>query len=359
MPLTLYKGFMLEMGLRILAFGAGVFLVITTVLAAIRSFVLPRNESVLLSNWVFSGLRRAFTAIAKLGRTYSQRDKVMALYAPVGLVALPIVWLGVVSLGYTIIFWALDEGSLERCYRLSNSSLLTLGSEEPTEGFTASFMSYSEATLGLFLMTLLISYLPTIYQAFSRRELVVARLELRAGTEASAVELLCWLNRSGSLQDDREQWEIWEEWFVEIEETHTSLPVLSFFRSPQPGRSWVMAAAIILDAAALLISAVEMSHAPNITLCFKAGCVAINRVSRFFKFEAQTKAPTPVDGKEPLEDPERQDFEDACEQLSKAGIPLKADVEGAWEQYQQLRIKYAGAVDYLAKLTMAPVTKPI
>ncbi|RYY13681.1 MAG: hypothetical protein EOO36_15455, partial [Cytophagaceae bacterium] len=39
-------------------------------------------------------------------------------------------------------------------------------------GLVINVFSYSEATLGLLLLTLLISYLPTIYQSFSRREVV-------------------------------------------------------------------------------------------------------------------------------------------------------------------------------------------
>ena len=337
---------MTDILLRWLAFGGGLFLVISTVLAAIRSFVLPRNETVLLNAAVFRGLRWLFSTVARLGRNYERRDKVMALYAPVGLVAIPIVWLALLSVGYTSIFWALGEGHWERCFRISNSSLLTLGSEEPSHNVWANILSYSEATLGLLLMTLLISYLPTMYQAFSRREITVARLELRAGAKASAVELLLWLNRTGSLHDDRTQWQDWEQWFVEIEETHTSLPILSFFRSPQPGRSWVTAAGVILDAAALIISSVEQPRDPHMTLCFKAGCVAINRVSRFFRYE-ESPENTPPDATH------HPDFRRARQQLQEAGIPLKPEAD-AWQQYHELRSRYARAVAYLARVTMAP-----
>ena len=48
------------------------------------------------------------------------------------------------------------------------------GIEKPV-GTLAAVLCFSEATLGL-LLTLLLSYLPTIYQAFSRREVTVGRL---------------------------------------------------------------------------------------------------------------------------------------------------------------------------------------
>lgn len=339
--------------LHTLAFAGGSFLVACSVLAAVRSFVLPRNESVLINNWTFMSIRFVFTKLAATRKTYARRDKIMALYAPLSLVSLPIVWLALASVGYIFIFWALGEESWVQCYRLSSSALLTLGAENAESVWISAF-SYSEAGLGLLLITLLISYLPTIYQAFSRRELVVSRLELRAGINRSAPELIGWLNRGGGLQDDRQQWEAWEEWFVEIEETHTSLPILSFFRSPQPGRSWVTAASIILDTAALITSAVDQVEDPHIQLCFKAGCLSVNRVSRFFDQQAHAEAPKITDDEDPIEHPDRTAFYSAFKQLGDLGIPLKPDREQAWQSYDQLRSRYVGAIDYLAKLTMSP-----
>ncbi|QDA59783.1 hypothetical protein [Hymenobacter jejuensis] len=343
---------------RFLAFVGGAFLIISTVLAAVRSFILPRNESVLINNVAFTGVRYIFNLMASWQNTYARRDRLMALYAPIGLVTLPIVWLALVSFGYILIFWALGEEDIIQCYRLSSSALLTLGAENAESVWISAF-SYSEAGLGLLLITLLISYLPTMYQAFSRRELVVARLELRAGADRSACDLIMWLNRTGSLTDDGIQWERWEEWFVEIEETHTSLPILSFFRSPQPGRSWVMAASIILDAAAVILSSVDQARDPQIELTFKAGCVAINRVFRFFHVSAQSEPSSLVDTDHTVEDPTQADFFKVYDQLVKNGVGVKPDRQEAWNHYRELRSRYAEAIEYMAKLTMAPEMKSI
>ena len=48
-------------------------------------------------------------------------------------------------------------------------------------------------------------------------------------------------------------WERWEEWFSDIEETHTSLTVLVHYRSQQPDHSWVNAAGAVMDAAAMSV----------------------------------------------------------------------------------------------------------
>ena len=341
--------------LRVVTGLGGMVLVITTLSAAIRSFVLPRNEVVLMNVWVFRSIRTIFDAAAKTANSYERRDRIMAHYAPVALVALPVVWEALVSVGYTALYWAVGVGSLKVCYELSGSSLLTLGTAK-TYGMWLNMLTYSEATLGLLLLTLLLSYLPTIYQAFSRREVTVALLELRAGTPPTAACLLGWLNHDGSVQNDDAQWAAWEQWFVEIEESHTSLPILSFFRSPQPGRSWVTSCGLILDAAALLFSAVDGPRPRQTQLTFKAGCLALNRVYRFFDDRTGTEPTDLLPGEDAL-DPGRADFDQACAQLQAQGMCLCDDRTAAWQQYQELRSRYASALDFLAKLTMAPGLK--
>ncbi len=346
----------LHYALRLLVGLTGGLLVLITVSAAIRSFVLPRNESVRLNVFVFGGVRALFDFAAKHARTFARRDRIMAHYAPVGLVALPIGWLALVGLGYTGIYWALGVADFAKSYELSGSSLLTLGTAKQN-GFVVNVFSYSEATLGLLLLTLLISYLPTIYQAFSRREIVVAQLELRAGVPASAAGVVLWLGRDKDFLNDDAQWLVWEQWLVEIDESHTSLPVLAFFRSPQAGRSWVLAAGLILDAANLLFSALDVPRSRQVELTFAAGVLALNRVHRFFDHKSGTE---PVELRTPEEmaatTPGRAEFAKAWQALRTAGLPLRANEEAAWQHYQERRVRYEPSLKFLGALLMTPPT---
>lgn len=345
-----------DYALRLLAGLAGGWLVIVTVSGAIRSFVLPRNESVRLNIFVFSGLRALFDFAARHTNNFARRDRILAHYAPVGLVALPIGWLALVGVGYSGIYWALGVESFTKSYELSGSSLLTLGTTSEG-GLLINVFSYSEATIGLLLLTLLISYLPTIYQAFSRREIVVAQLELRAGVPASAAGLLRWLGHDQDLSNDDDQWLEWEKWLVEIDESHTSLPVLAFFRSPQGGRSWVLAAGLILDAANLLFSALEVARPRQVEITFTAGVLTLNRVHRFFDHKSGTK-PAELRTEEELlaTIPGRQEFADAWQTLREAGLPLRPDEEVAWQHYQERRQRYEPALKFLGALLMTPPT---
>ncbi|MGQ0604579.1 MAG: hypothetical protein ACT4QE_23105 [Anaerolineales bacterium] len=96
----------LEITLRILAFFIGVWLVFSAVLSALRTFVLPRSAPDGITRVVFRLIRYLFHLRVKRLRTYEEKDRVLAVYAPVSLLALPPVWMGVMCLGYTALFWA-------------------------------------------------------------------------------------------------------------------------------------------------------------------------------------------------------------------------------------------------------------
>jgi len=140
--------------------------------------------------------------------------------------------------------------SLGDAFLVSGSSLLTLGFA-PVDGFAEQVVAFSEATIGLGVVALLITFLPTVYAAYSRRATMVGLLEVRAGSPPNSCEFIVRQHEIGWLTMLGERWENWERWFVEIEESHVSYPMIVFFRSPQPAHSWLTAAGTILDVAAI------------------------------------------------------------------------------------------------------------
>jgi hypothetical protein len=215
-------------------------------------------------------------------------------------------------------------------------------------------LAFSEAALGLILVALLIAYMPTMYSAFSQREAAVSMLEVRAGAPPSAITMITRLHRIGRFDYLNELWEQWEVWFVYVEETHTSLAALPFFRSPEPNRSWVTAAGAILDAASLVNSVVDIPHDARADLCIRAGYLALRSIGNFFRLDL---LPIPQPG-----DPEslrqisitRQEFDEACAELEAGGVPLRPDREKAWRDFAGWRITYDSPLLALAAVTMAP-----
>ena len=155
--------------LKILAFPVGLALVAIAVGSAIKTFVLPRAAPDPVVRVVFVNLRKLFQLIMRTTPTYEQRDAVMAFYAPIGLMLLLPVWLTMIGIGYTLMFWALGSPSLYEAFKISGSSLLTLGFATG-DHVALALLEFTEATIGLIMVATLIAYLPTIYSAFSRRE---------------------------------------------------------------------------------------------------------------------------------------------------------------------------------------------
>lgn len=338
---------------RVAVFALGAVIVLYTVVSAVRTVVLPRGARDELSGFVFRGLRWCFEQGLRLTSTYEQRDRVMAFFAPISLLLLLPTWLIVVAFGYVLMYWATGiEETLFRDILISGSSLLTLGFARG-DTLVQTLLAFSEATIGLMLVALLIAYLPTMYGAFQRRELAVTMLEVRAGTPPSAVEMLQRFHRLHRLEDLHELWEDWESWFAEIEESHTSLSALVFFRSPQPDHSWVTAAGAVLDAAALVRSTVDVPTDVQADLCIRAGYLALRRIADFFDIRYNAAPSFPAD---PISIT-RAEYEEACRELEVAGVPLKADREQAWRDFAGWRVNYDSPLLALAQLTMAPYAR--
>ena len=335
------------LALRVLVGLAGALISVLTVLSAVRSVVLPRAVPARIAATVFAVMKVLFNARLRRVSSYEARDRVMASYAPLSLLGMLLTWLLAVYVGFVGIFWALHD-SWHDAVELSGSSLLTLGFDRPPT-LLGELASFAEAAIGLVLLALLITFLPSLYGTFSRREAAVAKLEVRAGRPPSGVELLerAWaIQRFDMLPD---LWSSWEDWFIDLAETHTSLPALPYFRSPTADQSWVTAAGALLDAASLHVSIVEGPPDVDAQLTLRAGYLALRRLCVFFALPFPEK-PAPTD---PISI-RRTEFDDAWQRLEAAGLPLRADKEQAWLDFAGWRVNYDIPLLSLATLTMAP-----
>jgi len=230
-----------EVAVAVVVFALGAAAVLGTLGSAVRTVVLPRGVPARLGSLVFVVVGRLFRL--RLGRsaTWQRRDAVMAGLAPTALLTLVVVWLTITQLGYTAMFWALGAHPPQEAFTHSVSSLTTLGFSQPGD-LPSVVLAFTEAGIGLTLLAMLITYLPSLYAAFAKREAAVALLEVRADSPPFGAAMLERYARIGWLGGLTAIWDQWETWFVEVEESHTSFAALVYFRSPQPDHSWITAA---------------------------------------------------------------------------------------------------------------------
>jgi hypothetical protein len=326
---------------------AGAVCVVLTALSAALTVAVPRGTPVMITRWVFVGMGVVFSLLSRR-RDPRRQDRIMALYAPLSLLTLPAVWLVLVLAGYAALFWAVGVRPWQSAFLESGSSLLTLGFRVP-DGVTTGILVFSEAALGLGLLALLISFLPSIYGSYSRREVMVTALETQAGSPPWAAVFLERFARIGGLEELESYWLEWSRWFADIEETHTSTPSLVYFRSPQPDRSWVTAAGAVLDAAALLLSTVDIPRQPAAALCIRAGYLALQRIGDFYVMPYNPD-PRPDD---PIS-VSRAEYDAACERLIAAGARLKSDRDQSWRDFAGWRVNYDAVLLQFASLCVSP-----
>jgi hypothetical protein len=333
--------------LQIVVFVIGLLGAARVVFSAIRTFVVPRGDNDALSRFSFRMILKLFALIAKPSRPYEVRDRVMAYYGPIALIALPAFWLVLLAASFAAMFWAIGLPAGDALV-VSGSSLLTLGFDRPAVS-GGEFLAFTEAAIGLALVALLISYLPTIYGSFSRRELLVNLLEVRADSPPSPIVMITRMDRLAGLSVLDDLWVRWEQWFAELEETHTSLPILVFYRSQQNNHSWVNASGAMMDAAALMRSSVDIEQDVQADLMIRAGYLALRRIAAYFGIafdpDPSPTATTSVD---------RTRFDQALAVLETAGVPLVKDRDRAWADFNGWRVNYDAVLRGLERLTMAP-----
>ena len=259
---------------------AATALIVVVFLDTFEAMILPRRVThayrparlFYRSAWIL------WRAGAKLFPGSRRRQAFLSVFGPLSLLALLGLWASGLITGFALLDWSLGtalssrptaDGHFTTYLYFSGTTFFTLGYGDlvPT-GAMGRVLSVAEAGIGFGFLAVVISYLPVLYQAFSRREIIISLLDARAGSPPSAGELLRRLAEARSLAGVGPALVEWERWSAELLESHLSFPVLSFYRSQHDNQSWVAALTTILDTSALLIAGVDSPDEHQARLTF-------------------------------------------------------------------------------------------
>jgi hypothetical protein len=332
--------------IRVLCGVAGIFLQVIVLDAAIRTFLLPRVADVTLSRVIAQVIRRLFNLVAGK-KSYATKDRILSLYASITLLAYQTMWLGLSLVAFAFFYVASGTPSFSLAFNVSGSSLFSAA----THRGAVSALGYIEAGIGLTLLALLIAFIGPLYQSFQRREFAVSRLTVRAGIPATPWGVLEIAQSVESYDRLDELWREWETWFIDVGETHTTLPILNFYRSPLPTQTWIGCAATVLDAAALFNAAVDAEPSPTAGLCIRAGWLTLRRMADYFR----VPYPTTMSKEIPIA-VSREDFEIVLKRLESVGVPILADHDAAWTDFLGWRVNYDAIIERFYTLFTCPRT---
>jgi len=242
-----------------------VLLIAVVLWETFETLVLPRRVArrLRLTRLYFRSLWRLWS----LGRKSSgpRRETYLSVFAPLSLLILFGLWAGGVILGFALVHWGLQlaitghgGAGFGTYVYFSATTFWTLGLGDVTPHSPAGrAITVIEAGMGFAFLALAISYLPVLYQAFSRREVRISMLDQWAGSPPSAMELYRRAGSHGEIGAVDQLLGDWERWAAELLESHLSYPILAYFRSQHDNQSWLAALTTILDASALALAGVE------------------------------------------------------------------------------------------------------
>lgn len=283
--------------MRIVALIGGIVCLVTVLLDAFQTIILPRRAIgrfritrifyiVTWKPWVFLFCRMP---------NPRKRETAFSFYGPLSLILLLAVWAGGMLVGYALILYALGSplydplhqpaGFISDIYS-SGTTIFTLGLGDVTpQSAGARVLAICEAGTGLGLLAVVVGYFPVLYGAFSRREVIIALLDARAGSPPTAAELMRRHAYEGSEAALAALLVEWERWSAELLESHISYPLLCYFRSQHNNQSWLSALTAILDTSALLIAGVRGNEARQAQLTFFMARHAIADLAQIFSLD--------------------------------------------------------------------------
>jgi hypothetical protein len=254
--------------MHIVSLIAGIMVILAVLLDAFETVVLPRRvqRSFRLTGFFYRHTWRPWARIARRIKSTARREAFLGYFGPLSLIPLLGFWALGLILGFTFVQYGAGEhvasGNQPITFGLllyhSGETFFTLGYGDitPSSAFSR-FLAVLEAGLGFGFLGMVIGYLPTIYSAFSSREIEISLLDARAGSPPTAFELLA---RFGKTRDQRVldgMLKDWERWSAQLLESHLSYPPLGFFRSQHYNQSWLGALTAVLDTSSLLIAGIE------------------------------------------------------------------------------------------------------
>ena len=211
-------------------------------------------------------------------------------------------------------------------------------------GALVRLLTLLETLTGIVTIALMISYLPALYGAYSRRETRLLTLDDPRGGRITPVRVLAVNAPGGDVEMLYRALDEWQTWTAEVLESHVSYPMLALFRSQHPGQSWATALGVVTDAATLASACVEGASEREPYFLYRRGRRAILEIS------ARLHVPSDIPTTSWLVE---ENFELAWAQLVELGLPLRHK-PAAWTDLQELRAGYGDQLERLIDFLVAP-----
>jgi hypothetical protein len=325
----------------------GVAIVLVVLWEAFETVILPRRvrRRFRLAVLVYRSTWVPWRALAHRFGNAKNRETFLSFYGPLSILILFVVWAAAIIFGFALLYSSgaardSTHPTFETCLYLSGTTMFTLGlGDVIPHTWPERFLVVCESGIGFGFLALVLSYLPVIYQAFSRREVNIVLLDARAGSPPTACELLRRHAGTRGAEALEKLLYNWEHSSADILESHVSYPSVCYFRSQHTNESWLASLTAILDTCSFLLAFVEGTVSRQARLTFAMCRHTVVDLAQLFN--------EPPSGRESDRLPAAE-LARLRAAVTKAGFQIRDD-EASYKKLADLRALYEPFVQALSR----------
>jgi len=338
---------------RVGSFAVGFLGVVAFFQSILRVALLNRRQRDWLATQIGNVISVGFKHLARRRRDYDDVQKTMDWAFPTYNLTLVAAWFFLVQTSFALMIWALDiDRAWLKAFIASGSALSTLGFATPSNP-VGQLLGVLEGAVGLGLVVFLFTFIPGYRSAVEVREDMVGWLYARVGARPTAFSLVEWCRIADQSEDMTPIWAAGESWFRNLLETHSRTPLLALVPSVHSGRTWIGAAAAILDATSFTLSSQKAKGLESARLCHAAGVDALRLIARELPSAMNVDVAASGDIGNLV-----AAFDVEYEKFVAAGLSMKPDRDECRRNFLNHRSIYEGLVRNIARAMLMPINEP-
>jgi hypothetical protein len=344
----------------VLEFVAGAGLLVVLLSDIFRTVLLPRptRHALRLAPVVAGAVAPAWLRAAGMLASADSRQAFRGSLGPMLLVVTLLVWVGGLFLAFGTMLHAFADrlappATFGDGVYYAASAFLTLGVAPATASGAARVIAVAAGLVGLATVTVLVTFILSVQNEITRREVLVLRTEVSTGRPPTGLALLETYARSGMVDQLAGTFRNWEEWAADVLHSHRANPVLAHFRSADEDGEWLAVFGAVLDAAALLLATVEHKQIEGAVsaarLLLAMGSRTVSDLADIFRLQPETEFARP--------DAIASEVRRGREWLAQCGYAVVPDEEGSIAKAHELFQHYQPQLAALCRELHIPTAR--
>lgn len=334
----------------------GVVLVLIAAVDIFMTVLYPRTGNSILSMPIGKGMWNIFRQVAR----WSKSDRPLSYCGSIILVAIAVVWIALFIIGFAFVNWPVLGDDIQASqgktptdfgtalyYSGFNFTTLGIGNLVP-KNTICRLVTILEAALGFATFTVTLTYLLSVLNALTQRNVFALSLHHRTGGKANAAELLLGWGIGGEFDNTKSDITNMAKDLFLLLESHHSYPILHYFRFAEAQYSLARMTFMAMDTVTLLKSAL---HQQQYRALINSTAVTELQSGGLYMLEQLANSFLPKNSRQiySLEKEWREWYYLVVKRLKSEGIKTPEDIEAGADLYVSLRREWNSDVAAFAK----------